>query len=295
MSVDICRSEVDLKQHEMKNHGTPMFPCGGYKTEISGSKTQFIPWHWHEEFEVIYVKSGRLKLDIPQQSLLIAAGEAAFLNANILHTATNESDVCEIRTLVFSPRLLFGDLESAIEQKYVRPLIACRELAMIHFLADEGNSDCIKTAFEIYEEQMYGYEILVRNCLSGLLWFITWKHKDMFLKQQKEKDIAIARTKAMLSYIDAHFKEAIAIEDIAGAAAVSGREALRCFNKALGTTPMKYLLRYRVAIAAGMLATSDASITEICQLSGFESPSYFALKFKELTGSTPSDYRRGEK
>jgi AraC-like DNA-binding protein/quercetin dioxygenase-like cupin family protein len=292
VTVESCSTETDLKQRELKNHGTPMFPCGGYQTEIGGSGTRVIPWHWHEEFEVIAVKSGVLKVDIPQQTMVVRAGEAVFINAGVLQTVVNAGAVCEIHTLVFSPRFIFGDLESAIAQKYIRPLTQA-VLRLMHFDQETHQNavHCINAAFAAFEQKAFGYELLVRNALSKLLFLIVSENKNALPEQDRAKDTAIARTKEMLRFIDAHYQERITIDEIAGAAAVSGREALRCFKKALGTTPMNYLLRQRIAFAAGLLANGAFNITEICRLSGFESPSYFAMKFKAFTGMTPRAYR----
>ena len=55
---------------------------------------------------------------------------------------------------------------------------------------------------------------------------------------------------------------------------------------------MQYLLKFRVRQASRLLAETDLPITEVGSRCGFESPSYFTLTFRRLTGQTPRDYRR---
>lgn len=65
MAFKSCSLRIDMRQHENDNRGTPMFPCGGYTVLVGDHITECIPWHWHEEVEVIVVTSGVLKLNAP--------------------------------------------------------------------------------------------------------------------------------------------------------------------------------------------------------------------------------------
>jgi AraC-like DNA-binding protein len=297
MSVKSCSLQIDTGQYENDNRGTPMFPCGGYVTTVGDHITERLPWHWHEEIEIMVVTGGALKLDVPDRTMVLEEGEAVFINSSVLHTAVNVGrSVCEIKSFVFAPRLIYGELESAVEQKYVRPLIHCPQLSAIHFQKDiQWHREvirCMEEAFVLYEEEKFGYEILVRECLSKLWFLIVSNQWSELTQYRNSQNTETVRVKEMLAYIHEHYAEVISLKNIAGSAAVSERECLRCFNNVLGTTPMKYLLSHRISVAAGLLTNSDFNITEICKLSGFESPSYFSLKFKALTDKTPSEYRQ---
>ncbi len=297
MAVKPCSLRIDIRQHEMDNRGTPMFPCGGYVTAVGDHITGCIPWHWHEEVEVMVVTSGVLTLDVPTRSITVKAGEAVFINSSVLHSAVRAGDAaCGVKSFVFDPQLVFGALENAIEQRYVRPLLNCPQLGIIHLHNEPGwHNDaikCIEEAFRHYQSENFGHELLVRDYLSKLWYLIVSNYQEELEQHQNAKNIEAIRVKEMLGYIHAHYTEPISLKNISNAASISDRESLRCFNKVLGTTPMKYLLGYRVSVAAGLLTNSNLNITEICKQSGFESPSYFSLKFKALTDMTPSEYRQ---
>lgn len=297
MSVKPCSLQIDTRQHEADHRGTPMFPCGGYITTVGGHLTESIPWHWHEEVEVMVVVRGELKLEIPDNALHLYRGEAAFINSSVLHAAVSaDGGVCEIKSFVFDPRLVFGTLESAIEQKYVRPLVDNASLGAIHFQKEpewhKTAVKCIEDAFAHFQDEAFGYELLVRDQLSKLWFLIISNQREKLEQHQNLKNTEAMRVKEMLNYIHAHYTEPISLKSISDSAAISDRESLRCFNKVLGTTPMKYLLGYRISVAAGLLTNSDLNITEICRQSGFESPSYFSLQFKALNDMTPKDYRQ---
>ena len=55
-----------------------------------------------------------------------------------------------------------------------------------------------------------------------------------------------------------------------------------------------YLLEYRIKIAAELLLNTDKPVTEICFETGFHDASYFTKTFRELTGYTPTSFRRNK-
>ena len=100
------------------------------------------------------------------------------------------------------------------------------------------------------------------------------------------------RLKEMLRYLHENFDRPVLLEEVAAAASIGKRECLRCFRRTIGVAPMQYLLRFRVRQASRLLAETDLPITEVGSRCGFESPSYFTLTFRRLTGQPPRDYRR---
>ncbi|MBC7568700.1 MAG: helix-turn-helix transcriptional regulator [Spirosoma sp.] len=66
----------------------------------------------------------------------------------------------------------------------------------------------------------------------------------------------------------------------------------RAFRKLFGTTPAQWLMQRRLAFANGLLKTTEKSISEVVQESGFESQSHFSRVFKAQFGEPPLQYRR---
>jgi transcriptional regulator GlxA family with amidase domain len=149
-------------------------------------------------------------------------------------------------------------------------------------------------AFEDYQSEPFGYEFLVREKLSRLWLLIISNHQEILFERQTSNDMDLLRLKDMLTFIHANYANRLELHDIAKAASISERESLRCFKRTINISPMQYLLRYRISVAADMLANSSMKITEICNQTGFESPSYFSLIFKKLIDITPQKYRNTE-
>jgi len=60
----------------------------------------------------------------------------------------------------------------------------------------------------------------------------------------------------------------------------------------LGTTPIKYLQRYRIHQAKKLLKESGLSVTEIALKVGFSDSGYFSRVFHRETGLSPEAFRR---
>lgn len=54
MSLQICGLNVSSSQKKLQPHGTIDFPCAAYESAHSGNASDIIPWHWHEELEIVY-------------------------------------------------------------------------------------------------------------------------------------------------------------------------------------------------------------------------------------------------
>jgi len=300
MPIKSCPLIIDVHKHENVNRGTPMFPCEGYLTEVGANNTQDIPWHWHEEIEVLVVCYGTLKLEFINQCYYLHKGEGAFINSSVLQSATNTGKgSCKIKSFVFHPSIIAGIIESVFEQRYVRPLLHCANLPVIYF--EKGTNwhmeavQYILDAFDDYQSESFGYELLVREKLSRLWLLIINNHQEDLKEQNAVKDIDSLRLKKMMTFIHDNYMNQLELHDIAKTAIISERECLRCFKRTIGIPPIQYLLRHRISIAADMLVNTSMNITEISYQAGFDSPSYFSQIFKKFMSVTPNEYRTQQK
>ncbi|QHN03436.1 AraC family transcriptional regulator [Granulicella sp. WH15] len=67
--------------------------------------------------------------------------------------------------------------------------------------------------------------------------------------------------------------------------------ALR-FRETVGTTPMEYLTRWRMLLAADRLKNSSDGLSAIAQSLGYESESAFGKAFRRIMGCSPRQYAR---
>ena len=92
--------------------------------------------------------------------------------------------------------------------------------------------------------------------------------------------------------IDRDYADPIDIPALAAGAGYSREHFIRAFRVAYGETPGRYRTRRRVERACELLRSANLTVTEICHLVGFASLGTFSARFAELTGMSPTAYRR---
>ena len=93
------------------------------------------------------------------------------------------------------------------------------------------------------------------------------------------------------SYMSLRLGEPMTVEDLAGRAHLSPSRFAAVFRRQFGTSPHAYLTNLRIEHACSLLATTDATQTEIARLCGFADVPHFSKTFRRATGSTPGAYR----
>lgn len=81
------------------------------------------------------------------------------------------------------------------------------------------------------------------------------------------------------------------MSELAQRTAVSVAHLHRLFSAEVGSSPMAWLTRTRIELAASMLIQGNLSIAEIAHRTGWPDPNHFSKRFRQLTGDTPSDHR----
>lgn len=97
-----------------------------------------------------------------------------------------------------------------------------------------------------------------------------------------------------IDWLDRHADEDMSIEQLARRAGASIRTLQNSFRQHLSTTPNAYVLQIRLARVREELLNGpiDQTIEAIASRWGFRHMGYFASRYRELYGSSPSDTRK---
>ena len=145
-----------------------------------------------------------------------------------------------------------------------------------------------------YLDKIYGVEINIRNILSSVLLEIIIENREKLIEKKTYKNLDNQRIKGMLDFIQKNYSNELTLKEIGEAVFIGERETLRCFARTIGISPIEYLKKYRVKVAANLLTTTDLPVTEICIQCGFNSPSYFSKSFQRVFNVTPREYRKNK-
>jgi AraC family transcriptional regulator, transcriptional activator FtrA len=94
-----------------------------------------------------------------------------------------------------------------------------------------------------------------------------------------------------LSWLQEHLGEQLTVEDLAERSAMSPRTFARRFRSSTGTTPYRWILSQRLALAQRLLETREWTVDLVASTSGFGSATNLRTHFLRSTGVSPQAYR----
>lgn len=118
-----------------------------------------------------------------------------------------------------------------------------------------------------------------------------WIHQDSAVKglPAAVRDPAVGGAMALIHDRPA---EPWTVARLADAAAMSRSTFAERFRRTLGESPMGYLARWRMHLAARLLSEDRGSVASVAERVGYESEAAFAKAFKRTVGVPPGAYRR---
>lgn len=244
-------------------------PADGFPIRINSRKEDNYRYmaHWHEHIEIQCFFSGKGLLETDDGIFRLAEGDIAVINSGVLHKCV--SGFGSWGCIILPPS--FSD---------------CAGIKFHTKINDERIFRLFGIIYRLAEEKPAGYLHAVRGYACLILSRLIEKHK------KEEKNIESENTAAALEFIKCHYREKIALCDIASALHLSGGYLSRKFKADTGMTTMECINELRMKKAAELLVSTDMNITETAEKCGFDDPNYFARLFKKNFGKTPREYKK---
>jgi two-component system response regulator YesN len=96
------------------------------------------------------------------------------------------------------------------------------------------------------------------------------------------------------NYIDKHYwNPELCLEDAAIELQISPGYISRLMKRETGFSFVEYLNRIRVKKAMLLMSDPSAKAFEVAERVGYKSQHYFSRAFKKVTGTSPTDHRKG--
>ncbi len=251
-----------------------------------------IDWHWHPEFEFVYVEKGCATLFAGNSKHTLTAGSAVFINKQVVHRfEARESTI--IPNIVFSPLLLASE-DSVIHQKYIEPIFSSSIDCQIFAPGIPWQEEIIHILNAVFSLQQQDNPCELQTVRLLLeLWQIMHEHMTLSFAEQCNATSFQdrARLQMMLQYIHENYQCGITLEKLSELICLSKSSILKLFKSYLHMTPIDYVLHYKLKRAAHLLDTTENTVYSIAQNTGFDNTGYFCRKFKDIFELTPSQYR----
>jgi AraC-like DNA-binding protein len=249
-------------------------------------------WHFHPEIELVFVRGGNGKRHIGNHISYYQDGDLMLIGSNLPHygftdsLTGNESETI-IQMKEDFPGPVFLSLPEILP---IKQLIENAKLGIVYTgdtkkrIGDEIESLVDKPPFE----RLMGLLKILKE-LSEV--------KDYYLLNSEAvsieaKAVDQQRVNLIYDYVRDNFKRSISLEEISAEAAMTVPAFCRYFKRISNKTFTHFVNEHRVVHASKLLSEGNLNITDICYACGFNNISHFNRQFKEITGSSPSDYRK---
>ena len=251
----------------------------------------------HDEIEINFLDQGRLTYLIGGNRITVESQVVTLFWAAVPHQIIQFEDVTHyyVITIPFGWFLQWG-LPDELQT----------QLILGNVLASEANNAIAardKTLFDQWHRDLLSndteaHEIVLLELKARLLRLArSHSHRPPLPvahgnARSSRVSPNLEKAELMAGYISRNFKSRLLIQEIADSVDLHPDYAATLFRKTFGITLNSLITRHRVAEAQRLLITSNEQIVNVALSSGFDSLSRFNRAFKEVTGTTPSGFRK---
>lgn len=238
--------------------------------------------HTHPFTELFYVVDGKGEFNIQGQRFPVKPNDFVIINPQVEHTELSSPDEPLEYIVLGINGLSFSNLTPVSEGGHPFSFFNLRDeqkdiLRYLNAMVQEATS------------QQMSYELVCHNLLEILLIkILRHQHFDLEVGKQSKatKDISFIK-----HYLETYYHESIQLEDLASMTHLSRFYISHSFKKEIGMSPMEYLIAIRIKESKILLRTTNYSISQVADIVGFTTPTYFSKQFRKSTGISPTDYR----
>ncbi|WP_237179056.1 AraC family transcriptional regulator [Paenibacillus sp. MMS18-CY102] len=268
-----------------------LHPCHTHR--IVKGATLF-PHHWHEHLEFLYFVSGTAMVECGSAPYAYRAGDLCIVNSNELHYGVGTSEDLSYYTMIVDIALLHSHSVDAIETKFITPILNNRLLFQNRVSGDADVTRCMVSIIGELERKELGYELSVKSHLYGLLSILVRKYvaASAALDEYGHKLKDMERLAPVFAYIDAHYRDRLAVEELASLVGLSRYHFSRLFKQITDKSLVEYINLVRINKAESLLRATSMTISQVALETGFNDIYYFSRTFKRLKRMPPTQWRQ---
>lgn len=263
------RMEINMEQAKSRETDTYYF-----QKSVGTPGSQCIR-HYHNSFEIYYLKEGHCNYFIDNRSYDTNVGDIVLIPEGVIHK-TNYDNAPHTRILVncssdYIPQSVIPIIPSMI-YIYRNPEIAKDVDLLFQKIGDEYERD-----------DPFRDEAL--KCLTFELFFLLARN----LSKRSEVSAGSLFIEETVKYIQKNFMTDLSLPQIAKMHSISPAHLSRTFKKETGFGFTEYVSLVRLQKAEYMLKNEPGkSVCEIAYACGFNDSNYFSDKFRKTYGVAPS-------
>jgi hypothetical protein len=146
-------------------------------------KTGLFYLHWHDHLEWVYVKKGRVQIQVDAFVDEVKEGELVFINSRQLHAGHPLEAGSQMAAIVFNEAIIRNSGLDSTEERYIMPILTHRlKLPVVLKREDPLSSDILGSVSRLIDEldiRNNGYELFVKSELYRIFGLIFRHHREL--------------------------------------------------------------------------------------------------------------------
>ena len=250
--------------------------------------------HKHNSYELLYIVSGKVKLNISNTQLLMLSNNVILIQPDTVHEILPDKGT-EYFIMHFS-----SALQNMIKSSNAEKSLFLR----MNYAASDDYKQLIiwdKTYANITLQQIkqeiinktWGYKLVVGNSCAILLYLILRNLPAKEFKGKDFRDLPASPNLAVqiYTYIRTHLESSPSLDDVAAEFHISSRQANRILNEFYNQSYKTILNSVRLNKAKELLEATKLSLDEIAVQIGYDSSKSLYNLFKKYENCSPAEYR----
>lgn len=249
----------------------------------------YIPNHWHNAIEIIYMVKGELAVTVESASLNLHEGQCILINSSVIH-----STKCTSPNIGIVFQIPFDFLKLYIP-----------DVQQLKFVLDDPSDNPVRqTKIDIFKETLIqmqiandirpeGYILRFNSLLFEILFQLYHNFSvKVFQANLNHRTKDLNRLNNVLDYTAKNYNRPISIDEISRIAFLEAGYFCRFFKKHMGLTFLEYQNEVRLSHIYQDLITTADTLQHILERHGFTNYKLFRRMFSEHFNATPSKIRK---
>lgn len=236
--------------------------------------------HTHNHTELFYIVGGRGQFFIEDQCFPVDVNSLVIINPNVIHTEAS-LNAQPLEYIVLG----IDGIELANSEN------SNGQFCMLDHFESVEISGCLRNILREMELKNTGYEDICQAYMEILI-IRLMRSTSLSVPAEPQTISGNRQCAAVRRHIDVHFKEPLTLEQLAKEAHMNKFYLSHAFKREYGVSPINYMITKRIEESKYLLAETDLSLSQVAQMLGFSSPSYFSQVFRRTQNLSPMEYRQ---
>lgn len=255
------------------------------------------PWHFHSEFEIVYVLKSSGKRFVADSVEHFQEGDITLMGSYLPHfwkSDVLDDDVYANRVnaivVQFHKDFFREEINSYPEFHRISELMKKAERG-IHFSKTSGEKigKMLKRLLKLNGLERMLYFIKLLDTMARTENYRILASKAYLLEEHKELN---NRLDKIMHFINTNYQRKITQEEVASKIGMTTAAFCRYFKEKTGKGFIFFINEMRIGYACKLLIENHLSISQTCFECGFNNISNFNRMFKRQTGYTPGEYQQ---